>query len=213
VPVPSGLVLNVALGLVVGLTLGAGVVLAVRWLRGLSQPQPPEIVDSESLAYNRAYFTMRLRQEMSRVRRAHRPMVVVLLRIVPSGAFDTLSTAERVQTLRIVTAAFDRNSSVEDVAARIDDATFAILMPETTAEAARDVVDVIRGAIDDRLRPAESGSELIRLRCISALVEHTGTRRIGDRELMGRLERMLARTELQRTVTPGVVTAGAQRGG
>jgi capsular polysaccharide biosynthesis protein/GGDEF domain-containing protein len=211
-PVPSGLLLNVALGLAVGLALGAGLVLAVRWLRGLGQPQPPEIVDSESLAYNRAYFTMRLKQEMSRVRRAHRPMVVALLRIVPAGAFDTLSTPARLDALRIVTAAFDRNSKVEDVAARVDDATFAILMPETTAAAARDVVDVLCGAIEDRLRPADWGEE-IRLQCVSAMVEHTGTRRIGDRELMQRVERLLAKSEQQRNVAPGVVTAGAQRGG
>lgn len=212
-PVPSGLILNVALGLVVGLALGAGLVLAVRWLRGLGQPQPPEIVDSESLAYNSAYFTMRLRQEMSRVRRGNRPLVVALLRIVPGGAFDTLSSAARLDVLRIVTAVFDANSNVEDIAARTDDATFAVLMPDTTADAAGSVVEVLRGAIDDRLRPAEQTEEKIRLHCVSALLEYNGRSRIGERELMRRTERQLARNETQRSVAPGVVPAGAERGG
>jgi capsular polysaccharide biosynthesis protein/GGDEF domain-containing protein len=213
IPVPSGLILNVALGLVVGLALGAGLVLAVRWLRGLGRPQPPEIVDSESLAYNSAYFALRLRQEMSRVRRSDRPMVVALLRVVPTGAFDTLSSTARLDVLRIVTAAFDANTKVEDVAARIDDSTFAILLPDTSSDAARNVVDVLRGAIDDRLRPAEGGPDTIRLHCISALLEYNGRSRIGERELMRRAERQLARNETQRSVAPGVVPAGAERGG
>lgn len=212
-PVPSGLILNVALGLAVGLALGAGLVLAVRWLRGLGRPQPPEIVDSESLAYNRAYFTMRLRQEMSRVRRGNPQMVIALMRVVPADAFDTLSSAARVGVLRIVTAVFDANSKVEDVAARIDDATFAVLMPDTTVDAARDVVDVLRGAVEDRLRPDEPGAGMTRLHCVSALLEYNGKSRIGEQELMRRAERQLARSEIQRSVAPGVVPAGAERGG
>ncbi len=212
-PVPSGLILNVALGLVVGLALGAGLVLAVRWLRGLGRPQPPEIVDSESLAYNRAYLTMRLRQEMSRVRRGNQPMVLALLRIVPASAFDTLPSAARLDVLRIVTAVFDAHSKVEDVAARIDDSTFAVLMPDTTAEPARNVVDVLRGAIDDRLRPAEQAADAIRLHCVSAQLEYNGRSRIGEQELVRRAERQLARNEIQRSVAPGVVPAGAERGG
>jgi capsular polysaccharide biosynthesis protein/GGDEF domain-containing protein len=211
-PVPSGLILNVALGLVVGLAMGAGLVLAVRWLRGLGRPQPPEIVDSESLAYNSAYFAMRLRQEMSRVRRSDRPMVVALLRIVPTGAFDTLSSTARLEVLRIATAAFDTNTKVEDVAARIDDSTFAVLLPDTSSDTAGNVVNVLRGAIDDRLRPAEGGPETIRLHCVSALLEYNGRSRIGERELMRRAERQLARNETQRSVAPGV-PAGAERGG
>jgi capsular polysaccharide biosynthesis protein/GGDEF domain-containing protein len=212
-PVPSGLILNVGLGLVAGLALGAGLVLAVRWLRGLGRPQPPEIVDSESLAYNSAYFAMRLRQEMSRVRRTDRPMVVALLRIVPQGAFDSLSRTARLDVLRIVTAVFDANSKVEDVAARVDETTFAVLMPDTTSDAARNVVDVLRGTIDERLRPAEPDAGAVRFHCVSAQLEYNGRSRIGERELMRRAERQLARNEVQRSVSPGVVPAGAERGG
>jgi hypothetical protein len=39
-PEPSGLIVNVALGLVAGLALGGGLRPAVGWLRGLGRPQP-----------------------------------------------------------------------------------------------------------------------------------------------------------------------------
>jgi capsular polysaccharide biosynthesis protein len=96
IPVPSGLILNVALGLVVGLALGAGLVLAVRWLRGLGRPQPPEIVDSESVDYNRAYFGVRLRQALGGVRRTRRPLALAVLRTLPVGQMEAVPASVRL---------------------------------------------------------------------------------------------------------------------
>jgi capsular polysaccharide biosynthesis protein/GGDEF domain-containing protein len=188
-PVPSGLLLNVALGLAVGLALGAGLVLAVRWLRGLGQPQPPEIVDSESLAYNRAYFGVRLRQAMGDVRRTRGSLALALVRALPAGQMTTIPASVRHDMLRIVTASFDKNSKVEDVAARVDEGTFAILIPGRTIQDVAGMIEAVRHAIErPRLRfhaPANAN-----IRCVSVTVDYRGETE-NEVSLMERAEQLI----------------------
>jgi GGDEF domain-containing protein len=172
-PVPSGLILNVALGLVVGLALGAGLVLAVRWLRGLGQPQPPEIVDSESLDYNRAYFGVRLRQAMASVRRSRRPMVLALLRTLPAGQMAEVPASVRHDMRRLVTAAMEADRG-EDLAARIGEATFALVLRDRTSEEAAAWVEALRNAIEDRPRLGFLAPTKSNVRCVSATVDYAG---------------------------------------
>ena len=173
-PVPSGLLLNVALGLVVGLALGAGLVLAVRWLRGLGRPQPPEIVDSESLAYNRAYFGVRLRQAMGHVRRTKGSLALALVRALPAGQLTTIPASVRLDMRNVVTAAFEENRNLDDVAARIDDATFAILMPGRTSQDVAATVEAVRSAIVDRPRLRFRVAPDANPRCVSVAVDYRG---------------------------------------
>jgi capsular polysaccharide biosynthesis protein/GGDEF domain-containing protein len=173
-PVPSGLILNVALGLVVGLALGAGLVLAVRWLRGLGQPQPPEIVDSESLESNRAYFGVRLRQAMASVRRSHRPMVLALLRTLPAGQMAEVPASVRHDMRRLVTAAMEAENRGEDLAARIGEATFALVLRDRTSQEAAAWVEAVRNAIEDRPRLGFLAPTKSNIRCVSATVDYAG---------------------------------------
>ncbi len=173
-PVPSGLILNVALGLVVGLALGAGLVLAVRWLRGLGRPQPPEIVDSESLDYNRAYFGVRLRQAMGSVRRDRRPMVLALLRTLPPGGMDSVPASVRLDMRRIVTAAMEDTNRGEDLAARIEDGTFAIILRDRTTTDVAAWVEAVRNTIEERPRLGFLAPAKANVRCISAAVDYAG---------------------------------------
>lgn len=207
-PVPSGLILNVALGLVVGLALGAGLVLAVRWLRGLGRPQPPEIVDSESLAYNRAYFGVRLRQSMGHVRHTKEPMALALVRAFPAGQETALPVSVRRDMRRIVTAVFDANGKVEDVAARIDDATFAILIPGRTSQEVAASVEAIRSAIAQRPRLRFHAAPDANIRCVSVALDYHGETE-DEVSLLRRAEELISGTVPHQDATRLLGTIGS----
>jgi capsular polysaccharide biosynthesis protein/GGDEF domain-containing protein len=174
IPVPSGLILNVALGLVVGLALGAGLVLAVRWLRGLGRPQPPEIVDSESVDYNRAYFGVRLRQALGGVRRTRRPLALAVLRTLPVGQMEAVPASVRLDMQRIVTAFMEAENRGDDLAARIDEATFALVLRGRSSQDVEARVEAMRSAIEDRSRLGFIAPVNANVRCVSAVIDYAG---------------------------------------
>jgi capsular polysaccharide biosynthesis protein/GGDEF domain-containing protein len=208
-PVSSGLLLNVALGALAGLVLGAGLVLAARWLRGLSQPQPPEIVDSESLAYNRAYFGVRLRQAMGTVRRTRRPMALAVLRTLPAGEMDMVPASVRVDMRRILTAAMEAENRTDDVAARIGEATFAIVMRDRTSQDVAGRVEGLRSAIEDRLRLGSAAPARVNVHCVSAVLDYAGEVE-SELALLHRAEQLVGSGIRHRSVTSLLGTIGSR---
>jgi capsular polysaccharide biosynthesis protein/GGDEF domain-containing protein len=208
-PVPSGLILNVGLGLVAGLALGAGLVLAVRWLRGLGRPQPPEIVDSESVDYNRAYFVVRLRQSMGSARRSRQPMALAVLRTLPAGGMDAVPPSIRLDMQRIVAAAMEVECRAEDLAARIDEATVGLILHGRKSQDVAAWVEAMRNAIEERPRLGFIAPVNANVRCISAVVDYAGETE-SELALLDRAEQLVGSGIRHHDVTSLLGTIGSR---
>lgn len=140
-PISPNKPLNLALGGVMGLVLGAGFALLAAYLQApATQPAGLNILDHETEVYTRRYLDLRLRQEISRARRINAQFSLALLNVdrqrMLAGAPPQIQReALRRAALLIVTDLRD-----EDVIARFDDTTFAVLLLDTAPEAAAETI-------------------------------------------------------------------------
>jgi len=81
--------------------------------------------------FNNLYFMTRLEEEVKRSERYLRDVTVVLFHI--DSGFD-LGSAEDNELMRAIARVLRRNSRASDILARVEEAKFAILMPETRSE-------------------------------------------------------------------------------
>jgi diguanylate cyclase (GGDEF)-like protein len=137
-PTSPNPVLNLALGAVLGLALGTGLAFLTEYLK---RPQRRDtyfnILDLETGAYNKSYLTHRLWQEMSRAKRNKYPLAMGLIRI-DIGDMDKEDVLhEQVEALRLVRVLAEPLLRAEDVMARFDDETLALLLVDMTEEKAR----------------------------------------------------------------------------
>jgi diguanylate cyclase (GGDEF)-like protein len=145
--------LNLMLGGVMGLLLGAGLAFLAAYLQA-----PPEsmanvgILDDETGVYSRRYLITRLRQELSRSSRNGYPLSIALLNADHRGALDETTPQVRREALRRIAQLLTPHLRDEDLVAHIESATFALLMPDTNGATARDAIE--------RLRALLSGSSI-----------------------------------------------------
>jgi diguanylate cyclase (GGDEF)-like protein len=141
-PIKPNKPLNLGLGGIMGLVLGAGLAFLVAYLRAPSENVTNfGVLDDETGVYNKRYFTLRLRQEMSRTKRNGRPLSVALLNVDHRGVMDQSSPAIRREALRNVAMLLERSLRNEDIMARFGDAVFALLLPDMSGDAAKVMVE------------------------------------------------------------------------
>jgi diguanylate cyclase (GGDEF)-like protein len=134
--------LNLALGAIMGLVLGAGLAFLVAYLQAPSENVTNfGVLDDETGVYNKRYFTLRLRQEMSRTKRNSRPLSVALLNVDHRGVMDQSSPPIRREALRNVAMLLERSLRNEDIMARFGDTVFALLLPDLSGDAAKVMVE------------------------------------------------------------------------
>ncbi|HEY0735633.1 MAG TPA: diguanylate cyclase [Herpetosiphonaceae bacterium] len=144
-PISPNKPLNLALGGIMGLVLGAGFALLAAYLQApAAQPAGINILDHETEVYTRRFLELRLRQEVSRARRLNSPLSLALLNVdrqrVLAGAPPQIQReALRRAALLIVT-----DLREEDVIARFGDTTFAVLLLDRTPEAAAETVRMLQ---------------------------------------------------------------------
>jgi capsular polysaccharide biosynthesis protein/GGDEF domain-containing protein len=137
-PVSPKTKLNLMLGVALGSALGLALVFVAEYLRSPNNKQNHfDILDPASGLHNRAFFDMRLRQELSRSRHNNSPLSLALIRI-KSHHIDDSSNAEMVEQLmpRIATL-FSLDLRDEYILARFDKGTFGLMLPEVTGEEAQ----------------------------------------------------------------------------
>jgi diguanylate cyclase (GGDEF)-like protein len=140
--------LNLLLGAVVGLGLGVGVAFLAAYLQAPAENlSNVGVLDDETGVYNQRYFTMRLRQEMSRARRNGYPLSVALMDVDHRGVLDDVSGLVRHEALRYVARRLHTQLRDEDVMARFDDTVFAFLLPDLHGERAKAVVEELADAL------------------------------------------------------------------
>lgn len=133
--------LNLAMGGIMGLVLGAALVLALQYLEtATAEREAFNIIERETGAYTRAYLLHRLWGEVSHARRSKRPLSLGLIRMEMDGDTDVNNARARAEVMRLTKATVERALREEDVLARFDGHTFAILMPDTSGQQAQNVL-------------------------------------------------------------------------
>ncbi len=151
-PVSPNLPLNLALGTLLGLALGTGLVFLIEYLKAPEvQRDSFNIIDRETGAYNKSYLIHRLWQEMSRARRNEYPLSLGIIRIELQDLNGHDSSHYLADALRLVKILAEKSLREEDVMARFGRETFALLLPDTDELNANLLIDDLRtliGSID-----------------------------------------------------------------
>jgi diguanylate cyclase (GGDEF)-like protein len=148
-PVKPNKRLNLALGSVMGLALGVGLAFLSEYLQNpLERVTNFGILDNETGVYNRSYLVQRLRQEMSRSKRNQYSLSLALINVDQLEAMSGSSFAHsRGEVLRKVALLLKQQTREEDVLARFDGTTFALLFPDMQGESAKSVVEKLQARI------------------------------------------------------------------
>jgi diguanylate cyclase (GGDEF)-like protein len=141
--------LNLALGAVFGLALGAGVAFLAEYLRApIKNAANLGILDDETGAYNEHYFVQRLSEEMSRAQRNQYPLSLALMNVDQMNVVSQTTTAQaRSELLRKVTIFLKQHLREEDIIARLDNTVFAFLLPDTSEEQAKAAMEKLQTRI------------------------------------------------------------------
>lgn len=147
-PISPNYPLNLSLGAILGLFLGAGLAFMAEYLRApAEQTTMFNILDDGTGLYNRRYFLFRLRQELSRVRRSRAPLSIALMNIDHHGVMDGASPQFRDEALRRVLQLLTPLLREEDLMARFGDTVLAFLLPDQPGEAAKSAIEGIQTRI------------------------------------------------------------------
>lgn len=212
-PVSPSVPLNLGFGVAVGLALGVGTGLLAEILSSSKGSRPRfELLDRESSAYSSSFFLMRLRQEISRVRRTGSRLAVALVDVNHSGVLDGMDPRARADTLRRVASMLEGHVRNEDVSARLEDDIFALLMPDTTEAEAIGMVEALRGRIAAPAVGLDSVGEPVRVQPAAGVVEF-GPEAISAEELLERGRRALRDAGSVPAGTTQPFSAVAQPGG
>jgi diguanylate cyclase (GGDEF)-like protein len=124
-----------------GLILGAGFAFLAAYLQA-----PPEnvtnlgILDDETGTYDKRYFVSRLHQELSRARRNHYPLSLALINVDRQAALPSASALIRREALRRSALLLAAHLRDEDIMAHFDGSVFALLLPDTPGNTAREMI-------------------------------------------------------------------------
>ena len=141
---------NLLLGAVFGLILGGGLAFLVEYLTAAPIPSSVtvNIIDSQTGAYNEKYFMQRLGEEMVRARRNRYPLSLSLVKIDNLTLWDEENSSEvRADVLRQVALLVNDYLREEDVVAYFKNDTFSCLLPDTTGENAKALMEYIQTRI------------------------------------------------------------------
>lgn len=174
-PVSPNIPLNLGLGLLVALLLAGGVGYVAAVLAPTARPKTQiEMLDRESSAYSGAFFMLRLRQEMSRVRRTNSPLSIALLNVNHSGVLDRADVRVRREALGKLAGFLDAHLRIEDLSGRLEGDTFAILLADTTEADAMEMVESLRGRMALPAIGADPSGQALRASPAAGVVEYDG---------------------------------------
>jgi diguanylate cyclase (GGDEF)-like protein len=143
-PISPNVLVNLAMGLVLGIGLGLAIIyISEYWRAPGGQRRHYDIIDPDTGVYSRAYLEMRLRQEVSRARRNGGHLSVSLIRVKDRAALNSNSGAGR-EAMPSVAALFSALLRDEDLMARFDDTTFALMLPDLSGQEAKSAVEELR---------------------------------------------------------------------
>lgn len=194
-PVSPNVPLNMAVGVAAGLVLALGVAVVLHLLSPTPRMRPRmDIVDPETWSYSYPFFLFRLRQEMSRARRVGTPLAVAMINVNHRESLDNVSPHGRAEALVRVSILFDTHLRMEDTAARLDDMTFALLLPDTAEADAVRMIEALRARIASAVLGITEHREPMRANPAAGVVEYRGDA-VSEQELLERARRALQGAE------------------
>jgi len=147
-PTRPNKVLNLALGGILGLALGAGLAFLAEYLQApLEHVASFGILDNETGAYNNRYFVHRLKGEMSRAKRNSYPLSLALMNVDHLGEINASSPQVRSEALRQVVMLLKQYLREEDIMARLNGTVFAFLLPDMPGERAKETMGKMQTTI------------------------------------------------------------------
>lgn len=197
-PISPNKPLNLTLAAVFGLALGAGLAFLSEYLEApLSSVISVNIIDEETGVYNREYLLQRLSEEMVRSRRNRYPLSLALMRVdnlsLLKGADSAKVRAEVLRRVAMLTSQYLRE---EDIVAYLENDVFALLLPDTTGENAKALMEYLQTRV--ALTPFQSAVNGIRFNLKSiagvATYNYNGTSRD---ELIAHASRALQLAEVE----------------
>lgn len=145
-PIKPNRPLNLALGSILGLALGAGLAFLVEYLRAPSVTMTGfDILDDTTGVYNKHYFLQRLGEEMVRAKRNRYGLSLALVRVDNLKLLKGFSASRvRTEILRQVALVASQHLREEDIVAYLDDDVFAILLPDISGENAKSIMEYLQ---------------------------------------------------------------------
>lgn len=172
-PISPNIQFNLLLSVALGLTVSIMVILLLEQLRNpLEQVQARSIYDVEYNLYNNRYFKERVGQEIERSRIHARPVTLSLMRLVPNEDFDVLPEAAQTSLKRAAANLLQDNLRRGDIISHYKNATFQLLLPETSGDTAIEIVTELHNII--RRNYIEAGIYKTNFAVNSGLVEASG---------------------------------------
>jgi len=188
--------LNLALGGVLGLALGVGLAFLAEYLQTpLENMANVGILDGDTGAYNKRYFAQRLGEEMSRARRNKYPLSLALMNVDHSDVIrTTVAPDQHSEALRKVAVFLRQYLREEDVMARLDETTFALLLPDTPVDKAHSAIEKLQTRMAWTAFEMEKSGAKLNLGAASGIVAYNfnGT---GQDELLSQAAQALQQAE------------------
>ncbi len=137
--------------LLVGFAATFFVVLVTVWTVNRYQGRLEVMATTDSLTglFNRRYFMTHVEKELSRAERTERTLSLVLLDVDRFKRInDTFGHSVGDKVLRDIAKLLSKDLRKMDILSRVGGEEFAMLLPETTAEGAREVAERIRTSVE-----------------------------------------------------------------
>lgn len=147
-PIGPSRIRNYFLGAVFGLVLGAGLAFMASYLdTPQSRISSANIIDSDTGAFSEDFFMQRLGEEMARARRQDYALSVAMLNVDQLGSLTGIPADARAELLRKATMFLDQYLREEDLVSHFSGATFAILLPDLSKDAAQALAERLQARI------------------------------------------------------------------
>ena len=128
-------------GIVLGVALGSILAVLVQyWQIVTADTKRFDILDTETGTFNRAYFKLRLKEEVSRSAHSRSAFALVLLAIEYPATAETWTEHYKADMLRRVITFIGDHIREEDILCRYEATKFALLLPELSLSQARDLL-------------------------------------------------------------------------
>jgi diguanylate cyclase (GGDEF)-like protein len=152
---------NFVLAALLGTVVGVGSAFLLDYLRSSEEVAAGlNILDPDIGIYNRYYFLQRLSEELSRARRHERPLSLALMSVENLDVTPGMEPRSRKEALRRIGIFLKQYLRNEDLVARYEGDTFALLFPDTSGPDAEQMLKSLHTRMQWNIFELEGGIRL-----------------------------------------------------
>lgn len=164
---------NLTVAALLGSVVGVGSAFLLHYLRSAGEEIVGiSVIDVDTGVYNRPYFLQRLGEELSRAKRHHHPLSVALMSIERLDMIGDGRPDLKTEALRRVGLFLKQYLREEDLVARFEGNTFALLLPDTSGPDAEQVLKKLQTRMEWSVFELEEGSVKLNLTATSGVVAY-----------------------------------------